>query len=386
VPHGGFTPHAHPPSLAHAFEAGVVHGWHMRPPCPHCAAVGGVLHVLPAQQPLGHDAEVHLHWPCTHTCPEGHGTLVPHMQVPPAQVSAAAPQSVHAMPFGAHCKALVTTHVVPLTQQPLQPEVALQTHAPPTHFVPTAHGPPVEPQTHAPLAQVSAAPPMVQSWQVRPMVAHCVPLSVVWHRPFLQHPVAQLVALQPEHMPASVHVWLPGQVWQTLCWPHAPGLEPPSHVLPSPEQQPVHRLVSQTQAPITQRRPEPHEGPVPHLHAPPVHVSAPGPQGAQAWPAATHAEVDIGLHACVPSQQPEVHEVALHLQVPWSQYWPGSQGLPSPPQTQPTDGWQRLVSGRAAQLSQTSPNFAQRSSASAWQAPFRQQPDGQLVGVQPVQV
>jgi hypothetical protein len=273
--------------------------------------------------------------------PGPHGDIMPHMHEPLLQVSAPAPQSLQLMPLAAQCIESVAMQVVPFTQHPLQPDVALHTHAPPTHFVPVGHGAPVPPHTHLPAGlQVSAVPLMVQSRQFKPIGAHWVPLSGVWHTPFVQQPL-QLPELQPEHMPASVQLCEPGQLWQVLCWPQAPAVLPVWHVLPSLEQQPAHSEVSHMQLPITQRRPAPHAMPVPHAHEPALQLSAPGPHGWHAWPAGLHADVDIGLHAPVLlSQQPDVHEAALHLHVPvpGSQYWPTSQGRPSAPQTQPIDG------------------------------------------------
>lgn len=105
-------------------------------------------------------------------------------------------------------------------------------------------------------------------------------------------------------------------------------------------------------------------------------------------PGSAQRDNDIDSHWPLALQQPVGHEVALHLQVPLppvsSQYWPGSHGR-SDPHTQP-DGAQRFVSGRVAQFWQTTPAVPHCSDVATWQAPLKQQPDGQFDGSQPVQV
>ena len=73
--------------------------------------------------------------PPTHCCPAAHGALLPHMQVPPKQVSAAIPQLVQVPPPVPQEETLGVRHVFPL-QQPLPQDVALQTQTPAMHRTP----------------------------------------------------------------------------------------------------------------------------------------------------------------------------------------------------------------------------------------------------------
>jgi hypothetical protein len=89
---------------------------HDAPPVPHWLAVcdAATTHVLPLQQPPGHEFASHWHAPAllVHSCPEPHES--------------------HAAPLAPHDVRLwdaYGTHVFPL-QQPFGQEVASQTHAP----------------------------------------------------------------------------------------------------------------------------------------------------------------------------------------------------------------------------------------------------------------
>jgi hypothetical protein len=72
----------------------------------------------------------------------------------------------------------------------------------PTQVVPVGQGPPVEPQTQAPLlgSHRFAAPPTVQSTQALPFAPQALFDGVVQVEP-LQQPPGQRTALQPEHCP-----------------------------------------------------------------------------------------------------------------------------------------------------------------------------------------
>jgi hypothetical protein len=58
---GSPVPHAQPPSVAHAFEAAAMQLWHVWALTPHCAGCCDEMHVLPEQQPFGHEAAVQRH-------------------------------------------------------------------------------------------------------------------------------------------------------------------------------------------------------------------------------------------------------------------------------------------------------------------------------------
>ena len=124
-----------------------------------------------SQQPVGHEAELQTQWPPTHCWPATQAApVVPHWHTPVAeQLSATlALQVTHAAPPEPQLDVERAMQLVPL-QQLLGHEVALHTHAPPTHCWPLAHGGP-EPQAHAPAVQVSALMP--QPTQVAPLVPH----------------------------------------------------------------------------------------------------------------------------------------------------------------------------------------------------------------------
>jgi hypothetical protein len=89
--------------------------------------------VLPLQQPV-HEVVLQMHWPVAvlHVWPPRHGL----------QAAPPAPHDVGVSDVSA-------THVVPPLQQPVQPVVVSQTHAPAGHVVPVPHepqAPPFEPQ------------------------------------------------------------------------------------------------------------------------------------------------------------------------------------------------------------------------------------------------
>lgn len=82
-------------------------------------------------------------------------------------------------------------------------------------------------------------------------------------------------------------------------------------------QQPLgHEVASQTQAPPTQRLPEPQVGPLPHAHAPAVQRSAVvALQALHAAPALPQLSSDWPVQT-LPAQQPDVQDAASHVQTP----------------------------------------------------------------------
>lgn len=118
-------------------------------------------------------------------------------------------------------------------------------HDPALHRWPTPQaGPP--PQLHAPPEQLSAFS-VSQDEHSAPAAPHAVAVRVV-HAPFRQHPVAQVVALQPWHWwPA--HCCGDGQVWHaTPPDPHADATSPAWQAPPA--QHPAAQLAAvHTQVP-----------------------------------------------------------------------------------------------------------------------------------------
>lgn len=144
--------HIGPPPQVHAPpvhpSAPRPHETHETPPSPHAMRVGGATHVVPEQQPLGHEVALHA----VHTPPA---------QIPVGQLVHAAPPVPHAL------LALPGMHTLP-SQQPLGHDVGSQTQLPAAQRWPVAHAGPL-PHVHAPLVeQPSLVPPLVQSTQLAP--------------------------------------------------------------------------------------------------------------------------------------------------------------------------------------------------------------------------
>jgi hypothetical protein len=198
----------------------------------------------------------------------------------------------------------------PWAQQPAQ-VVESQTHRPCTHFVPSAHWPPM-PQAHRPLLVHASARVASQVTHAPPCCPHCVSDRIVSQTPFAQHPIGQFCALQLEQTPL-VHMPLP-QLTHAL--PRSPQVvaEVVSHVLPL--QQPFgHEFRSQTHWPrLLQAVPAGHGGPLPHAHCPVAEqrsvVSM--SQRPHAAPGAAHAVFDSRMHVG-PEQQPIGQLVAVQL-------------------------------------------------------------------------
>jgi hypothetical protein len=132
-------------------------------------------------------------WLLKHTWPRP-------LDVQLAQATPPVPQAVLLVP---------ATQVVPL-QQPVGQFVLSQTQTPFTQCWPAAQGEPVEPQTHAPLVQLSAVIP--QATQVRPLLPHAVMLLPATQVPLAQQPPLQgLVGLQAPLQTWLLHAWSVGQ-------------------------------------------------------------------------------------------------------------------------------------------------------------------------------
>jgi hypothetical protein len=144
-------------------------------------------------------------------------------------------------------------------------EVALQTQSPPEQIWPVPHAV-LPPHVQTPAAEHPSA--------VTPQLAHAPP------------PVPQLVA--------------DGGEWQM-----------------APVQQPLaHDVESQTHVPLWHLWPGPQAAPAPHLHAPPVQLSAfVVSQAAQLTPLVPHADRD-GTVQTLPVQQPVGQDAALQTHTP----------------------------------------------------------------------
>jgi len=100
------------------------HVLHEPPAVPHVPA-SCCWHWLFWQQPLGHDAALHVQAPPTHACPCGQALPDLHTHPAAVQVSAPIPQGAHAPPPAPQAVADGAVHVCP-EQQPLGHVVPLQ--------------------------------------------------------------------------------------------------------------------------------------------------------------------------------------------------------------------------------------------------------------------
>lgn len=142
-------------------------------------------------------------------------------------------------------------------------------------------------------------------------------------------------------------------------------------------------MLSHRHAPATQRVPTPHAGPLPHAHSPPVQRSAEAfGHDAHARPRLPQLAAELARHT-LPSQHPPAHDVALHTHAPFTHARPGPHGACTPHAQLPAV--QRSVF-TVAQLAQIAPAVPQRKSVGVWHAPLKQQPEGHVLGSQPLHV
>lgn len=230
------------------------HPEHVVPTAPQAVTpiAAGATQALPLQQPVAHDAAVHVHTPPVQTWPAAHGAPAPQRHAPFSQRSADAAHTPHALPPAPHwfvpCEVM---HWLAEQQPPGQLEPS-QTQVPPTQRWPAAQTLPL-PHAQAPLRQVSAR--RSQLSQTRPPVAHAVVPGALTHMFPAQHPEPQLAALHT-HAPPT-HAW-PGA--QAAPVPHAQapsrqasarsGSQAP-HAPPAPHRAKVIAAVP-TQAPALQ--------------------------------------------------------------------------------------------------------------------------------------
>jgi hypothetical protein len=121
---------------------------HVVPGRPHVVGESDV-HVLPMQQPVGHDVESHAQTPPTHRVPDGHAAPPPHVQVPAVQPSAFIPHRTQARPPPPHAVTLGVAQLEP-EQQPVGHVVGLHVvHTPPLHTPPVHAEQAAPPVPHA---------------------------------------------------------------------------------------------------------------------------------------------------------------------------------------------------------------------------------------------
>jgi hypothetical protein len=145
----------------------------------------------------------------------------------------------------------------------------------------------------------------------------------------------------------------------------------------APSQHPAaQELESQTHPPDWQRWPGPHASRGPQRQVPAAQPSAlAGSQAVHAEPDAPHAAIEGALQAEA-EQHPSGHEEASQVHPPAAQCCPAWQaGLP--PQEQAPRS-EHASASRGSHVAQEEPRLPQLSSDDARQAPWKQQPDGQL--------
>lgn len=265
-----------------------------------------------------------------------HAFELPHLQTPPTQLSAPVGlQVVHIAPAAPHAVVgigTVLTHVLPWQQPPGQ-LVESHTQLPFEQRLPAPHAA-FAPHLQVPFAQVSAV--------VELQAVHAAP------------PAPQTGAL-----------WLMKAV----------------HVVPV-QQPPAQDVASQMQLPAAQRWPTAHCALPPHLHVPPLQLSArAASQLVHTPPSVPHAPDDAAWQ--VPFwQQPFGHDAESHTQLPVALHrWPGAQAAVEPHLQAPAV---HALDTVALQVAHSAPLVPQRSVVGGiTHTPFEQHPLAQLPALQP---
>lgn len=266
TPHAADPPHRQAPVAEQVSAETVEQLVQVAPLAPQVAS-DLTLHVVPEQQPPGHETASQLQIPARQRWPAAHGAFVPHRHAPAEQRSAVVTShAAHAPPLTPHA-AVTPIRQTPASQHPPLQDVASQTQLPPEHRSPAPHGVP-DPHLHVPEAQASA----------------CCALQLAQAPPFSPHAVTE----DTTQVPA--------------------------------EQQPAgHETESQTHSPELQRCPAPHALPAPHAQRPVAEqLSELAPHAAHASPAAPHAALE-GTRQLAPEQQPPAHPALHPEQVPPAQ-------------------------------------------------------------------
>jgi hypothetical protein len=292
--HAAPIPQPQTPEVEQLSVSSGSHAPQVAPGAPHAEREMGV-HVVPSQQPSGHDVASHLQEPDVQCCPGLHAAAAPQRHAPAAQLSdSTGLHGKHDAPPVPQFAAEGVLHVVPL-QQPLAQDVASHTQRPPTQCCPPAHAG-LPPQVHFPAAeQASAVEAVHWTHAAAPLPqdakedgAQVIPLQQPSGH--AQPPQAPPVQVSPAAQAEQASPALP-QAVGTL-----PGWQAPS------EQQPLgHEVASHVHEPAMHLCPAPHAG------------SAPQRQS----PLAEHESLVVALHA-------------VHTQATPLHSCPGAQGGPLP--------------------------------------------------------
>ncbi len=188
---------------------------HAAPPVPQADA-DGVVHVVPWQQPLGHDVPLHTHAPPEQRWPAPHAGPGPHWQAPLTQESAiVALQATQAEPPVPQADTEGVVHIVPW-QQPFGHDVPSHAHVPPKQRWPAPHAGPV-PHLQTPLTQAFA--PMPQFTHAAPPVPQAEKVGVSQVEPEQQpfgHELASHTQTPPTQRCPGLHTCPPPQTCATL--------------------------------------------------------------------------------------------------------------------------------------------------------------------------
>jgi hypothetical protein len=206
------------------------------------------VHVIPVQQPSGHEVASQTHLDESQRSPGPHDASAPQLHTP-------LPEQLSALP------ATHVAHVPPSNPQLLSPgdwhrlfeqqlaghDTASHRHLPPVQRCPPTHSAPV-PQVQSPFAEHPSASAGSHTAHAAPPPPQVVVVGGEWQVVPEQHPFGQTHVLQapPVHVspgPHAPHAW--------PAFPHSVTEVPGSHTVPS--QQPLaHDVASHVHCPPTQ--------------------------------------------------------------------------------------------------------------------------------------
>ncbi len=335
-------------------------------------------HVVPLQQPFGHEFSLQTQPPWTHACPAPQAAPPPQVHAPaPLHPSPEVPQLRHAPPAVPHAPGVCASHTLPL-QQPLAHDDAVHTHLPPMHACPAPHAAPL-PHVHEPPEQPSVTP-AAQPVQLSPPAPHAELEVDVTHVPSLwQQPVGQDAASQ-------VHAWFthscPAPHVGPLPHWHRPDVEQLSALVASQATHAAAPLphadsdamlhVAPAQQPVVHVSAQPEQRPSP------LHVWPDG-HAAHVLPPAPHAAFRLPGSHVVPLQHPDGQPMASHWHTPLRQCWPPTQAAPVPHEHAPVALHPSEVT--ALQAMQDAPAAPHATLVAVWQCCVAsQQPSGHDVG------
>lgn len=290
------------------------------PATPHAAGVWlpGSWQTSASQQPLVHDAWVHLHCPPWQVSPGPHAGPEPHRHWPASQPSALPAQPTQALAPVPHWLAVGVRHA-PAEQQPPAQPTGSHPQTPPTQCRPAAHGP-LAPHPQVPSARQVLLATGSQLTHAPPSSPHpATPGATHW--PLWQQPEGQLAPVQLQVFPT--HCW-PGAQAAPVPQRHAPEAQPSARsrlqvlqLWPAVPHAAALWVPASRQTPLAQQPP----GQVPTSQ--PAHwrlAVQPAGHCWQAPPAVPHwAAVSPPWQTPLASQQPEGQLVASHTHEPATQ-------------------------------------------------------------------